>query len=107
MLDVQSLYVNYGNVEALKDISLSVQPGEILAVVGPNGAGKSTLIKAISGALPFRGQVLVDGKDFSRLGYKQRACLLAVVPQARPASRRVFGFANRTVGAHALYELAG
>lgn len=83
MLDVQSLCVNYGNVEALKDISLSVNAGEILVIVGPNGAGKSTLIKAASGMLPFHGRVLVNGRDFSHLNNKERACLLAVVPQAR------------------------
>jgi len=83
-LAIESLTFNYGINPALKDISLSVQPGEILAVVGPNGAGKTTLVRAASGLLqPNSGRVLVAGTDISQLTESQRARYLAVVPQAR------------------------
>jgi len=84
MLEIQSLTVGYPNHEVLRDISITIDPGEILAVVGPNGVGKSTLIRAVSGINLVRsGRVLVDGQDVTRLSAQQRARFMAVVPQAR------------------------
>ena len=98
MLEINLLSVTYrqtdpSGVLALDQVSLSVQPGEILVVIGPNGAGKSTLIRAVSGALPvLSGSVSVNGKDLAHLSSIQRARQLAVVPQARnmPAAFTVF-----------------
>ena len=98
MLEINSLSVTYGKPDqsrglALEQVSLSVQPGEILVVIGPNGAGKSTLIRAVSGALPvLSGSVAVNGMDLAHLSSNQRARRLAVVPQARnmPAAFTVF-----------------
>jgi len=84
MLEIDSLYVAYHGQEILMDISISIRPGEILAVVGPNGVGKSTLIRAISGVHPLRsGRVRVAGMDLSSLTTLQRSRYLAVVPQDR------------------------
>ncbi len=84
MLEIRSLFVNYGDTPVLKEISLSTRPGELLSVIGPNGAGKSTLIRAVSGVLPIQsGTIHVDGRDLLRMTSKERARLLAVVPQAR------------------------
>ncbi len=64
MLEVSQLYSGYGNVPVLRDINLSVKPGEILLVVGENGAGKSTLLRTIGGFIkPDRGSIKLDGKD--------------------------------------------
>jgi len=94
MLEIQSLCVAYGQKLVLEDISLSVNQGEILAVIGPNGVGKSTLIRAISGILsPCSGRVVLDGHDVRRLSAMQRARYLAVVPQARELP-----------GAYSIYE---
>jgi iron complex transport system ATP-binding protein len=83
-LEVRNLTVNYGQVTALSDISLSVKPGEILAVIGPNGSGKSTLIRAISGILPVHtGKVTYGNQDLTTLSNAARARMLGVVPQAR------------------------
>ncbi len=93
MLEVQSLTVGYPNHEVLRDVSISIDSGEILAVVGPNGVGKSTLIRAVSGINLIRsGRVLVDGQDVTRLSAQQRARFMAVVPQARelPAAFTVY-----------------
>jgi iron complex transport system ATP-binding protein len=82
MLQIQSLSVHYGSRQILYHLDLTVQPGEILAVVGPNGAGKSTLIRTASGVLrPSAGRVIVDGQDLAGLSEMQRARRLAVVPQ--------------------------
>lgn len=88
MLEIKNLSVHYGPPTAvhpaLKDISLQVAPGEILALIGPNGAGKTTLIKTISGVLrPSAGVLLWQGQDLAHLSERQRASRLAVVPQAR------------------------
>ena len=51
MLAVEQLQVQYGRIPAVRDLSLTVQRGEIVCVVGPNGAGKSTTLRAIAGGL--------------------------------------------------------
>jgi iron complex transport system ATP-binding protein len=84
MLEIKTLTVTYGTHLALIDITLSVQPGEILAIVGPNGAGKTTLMRVVSGTLKQKhGQVIVDGMDVTTLSPSERARYMAVVPQAR------------------------
>ncbi|PIF73706.1 branched-chain amino acid transport system ATP-binding protein [Variovorax sp. 54] len=64
MLETTQLRSGYGNVPVLRDIDLSVKPGEILLVVGENGAGKSTLLRTIGGFIkPEQGRIRLDGKD--------------------------------------------
>ena len=68
ILRVTDLVVSYGHIEAVKGINLTLNSGEITALVGANGAGKSTTLLAISGLLKsVRGQVLLDGTDLTRL----------------------------------------
>ena len=84
MLEIQSLSVAYLDKEVLNNVTLSIDSGEILAVVGPNGVGKSTLIRAISGVQPSRqGSIRANGVDTNHLTPVQRAQLMAIVPQAR------------------------
>jgi iron complex transport system ATP-binding protein len=84
MLEIQSVSVSYGDRLVLKDVSLEVRPGEIVALIGPNGAGKSTLIRAISGVIPRRGgSIHLNGREISTLTADSRARLLGVVPQAQ------------------------
>jgi ABC-type cobalamin/Fe3+-siderophores transport system ATPase subunit len=84
MLSIESLTVGYGSQPVLKEISLTVQPGEIIALIGPNGAGKTTLFRAVSGVLhPSSGHVYAFSQEISQLPTDRRARLLAVVPQAR------------------------
>jgi len=84
MLTIESLTVGYGSRSVLQEVSLTVQPGEIVALIGPNGAGKTTLFRAISGVLrPSSGHVYAFSQEISHLPSDRRARLLAVVPQAR------------------------
>ena len=63
LLEVRNLSKNFGPVEALKDLSMAVRAGEVVALAGDNGAGKTTLIKAISGVYqPSSGEILLKGK---------------------------------------------
>lgn len=83
-LNLQSIQVAYNGKAILKDVSLEVRPGEILALVGPNGAGKTTLIRTASGVLePAQGRVQVNERDIRQLTPAERARWMAVVPQAR------------------------
>ena len=78
VLEVRALEKKYGAVPAVRGVSLSIRPGEILGVLGPNGAGKSTIVKMVTGLLdPTRGAVLFQGEPIAddlahykrRMGY--------------------------------------
>ncbi len=74
MLRIEGLSVAFGGLQAVQDVSLSVDADERVAIIGPNGAGKSTLFNLISGALhPDAGRVIFDGRDITRLPAHQRA----------------------------------
>jgi Fe-S cluster assembly ATP-binding protein len=76
LLEIRDLYANAGTKEILKGISLTVNPGEIHAIMGPNGSGKSTLAQVLAGHPAFevtRGQVLYEGQDLLELQPEERA----------------------------------
>jgi branched-chain amino acid transport system ATP-binding protein len=85
MLRINDLTVNYGVVEALKQVSLEVDAGEVVAMIGGNGAGKSTLMKAISGIEPVvSGKIQFDGRDITSVPGFQRVSLgIAQAPEGR------------------------
>jgi branched-chain amino acid transport system ATP-binding protein len=85
LLEVQAVSAGYGAVQAIKDVSLSVQPGEAVAVVGANGAGKSTTLKAISGLVRLKsGQVLFEGRGLGgQPAYRIAELGIAHVPEGR------------------------
>jgi len=66
VLKVEKIDVYYGDLQALRGVSIDVEPGEVVSVIGSNGAGKSSLLKTISGILrPRRGTISLDGSDIS------------------------------------------
>jgi branched-chain amino acid transport system ATP-binding protein len=74
MFLAKDLYAGYGRMTVLRDISLTVAPGQILLVLGPNGAGKSTLMRALSGMLPLQqGKLELQGRNATGLGVEQLA----------------------------------
>ena len=85
MLEVEDISVAYGQLPAVRDVSLTVPSGGILAVIGANGAGKSTLLKAIAGQEPVRsGRIIFDGHDVTKLPAYRRARLgISLVPEGR------------------------
>ena len=73
-LKVDHIYMAFGGVQALMDISLEVKKGEIFSVIGPNGAGKTVLLNCINGLYhPQKGQIYFEGKEISKLKPHQRA----------------------------------
>jgi branched-chain amino acid transport system ATP-binding protein len=93
MLTITDLHVNYGHIQALSGVSVTVAKGEIVALIGANGAGKTTLLTAISGLLrPKAGSIQFEGQEITKLTANEIVQRnLAHVPQGRQI------FANQTV----------
>ena len=73
LLQADNLRVSYGTFEVIKGVSLSVKPGESLAIIGPNGAGKTTLFKALTGEVGCRaGTISFDGNDVTTMSAHKR-----------------------------------
>src|ERR1700689_4413509 len=76
MLEVRNVTKRFGNLVAVKDVSMSVKRGELRAIIGPNGAGKTTFFNMISGYFPpTRGSILFDGKDVTQVPAHRRVGL--------------------------------
>jgi len=86
LLNVSDLSVRLGGTEVVRDVSLSVERGELVGLIGPNGAGKSTLLKALLGLSPCNGEIRLAGQDVQRLSARERAKLIAYLPQERETS---------------------
>jgi iron complex transport system ATP-binding protein len=80
-ITVTDLAVSLDRVPVLRGVSCAVASGGWLALIGPNGAGKSTLIRAAAGLLPYQGTVQIGGADAATLSGRERARLVAYVPQ--------------------------
>jgi branched-chain amino acid transport system ATP-binding protein len=92
MLSVKRLSVHYGPIQALREASITVARGELVALLGPNGAGKTSLISGIAGLVRAAGQVEFEGKEIHRLPTEDRVRRgLSVTPEGRHV------FANLTV----------
>jgi branched-chain amino acid transport system ATP-binding protein len=102
ILRVQNLSVSYGPVAALRDVSLEVEPGQIVAVLGANGAGKTTLLRTISGLLrPRAGSLHLHGHDLARLSAHAIARRgVAHVPEGRGILGRMSVEENLRLGAY-------
>jgi len=88
MLEVEHVHTYYGNIHALKDLSLTVDKGEIVTLIGANGAGKSTTLKTLSGLLkPRRGSIRLEGEELTC--YRSDQIVKKGVIQV-PEGRRIF-----------------
>jgi branched-chain amino acid transport system ATP-binding protein len=85
LLSTEKLELAYGQVSVCRDISLSIEAGEIVALIGANGAGKSTTLRAIAGVLsPRRGSIFFCGRDITASASHERTNLgIALVPEGR------------------------
>src|SRR5579862_6227745 len=88
MLQISGIDVYYGAIHALEDVSISVQEGEIVAIIGSNGAGKSTLLRTISGLLkPRSGSITFQGREIAGEGPHQ---IVQMGISHSPEGRRIF-----------------
>lgn len=106
LLTLTGIKVSYGSVEVLHGIDLSVEEGEIVALLGANGAGKSTTLLSISGLVrPGAGQIIFDGQDILRLPSHE---VVRLGISQCPEGRRVFGpmtvLENLRLGAFAVHD---
>lgn len=83
MIETRNLRAGYGGREILHGLTLTAEPGEVLALVGPNGCGKSTLLKALVGIVPSEGEIRVDGKPLAQLPGNLLARHLSYLPQGK------------------------
>ncbi|MFL7869129.1 MAG: ABC transporter ATP-binding protein [Anaerolineales bacterium] len=102
LLEIENIHTYYGNIHALKGISVTVEKGEIVTLIGANGAGKTTTLRTISGLLhPREGRVILDGEDITQapahsLVYKG----IAMVPEGRGIFAKMSVLENLEMGAY-------
>ncbi len=104
MLEVCDIHTYYGNIHALKGISLTVERGEIVTLIGANGAGKTTTLKTISGLQkPREGSIELEGEDISKLKAHQIVYKgVVMVPEGRGIFARLTVAENLDLGAYSL-----
>ena len=102
LLEVRSLSVRYGKVEAVHNVSLRADEGSIVTVIGPNGAGKTTLLGAVMGLLPAQGEVSYRGESLFGLSVEDRVARgLVLVPEKRELFASMSVADNLALGAFA------
>jgi len=104
MLKLDNVHTFYGNIHALKGITLSIEKGEIVTLIGGNGAGKTTTLRTISGLLkPREGSVTLEGEDLFK--YKAHEIVykgVSMVPEGRGVFARLSVMENLEMGAYSL-----
>ena len=78
--ETRNLSIGYHGVPVIRDISLKIRKGEIVALIGPNGAGKSTFLKTVARELaPISGQVLLEDRPIPSYSYRELSKIMAVM----------------------------
>jgi branched-chain amino acid transport system ATP-binding protein len=102
LLELAEIHTYYGNIEALKGVTLAVEEGECVTLIGSNGAGKSTTLRSISGLTPAReGQILYEGRDITRTQPQDIVQLgISQSPEGRKCFPRMTVRENLDMGAY-------
>jgi branched-chain amino acid transport system ATP-binding protein len=102
MLELSEIHTYYGNIEALKGVTLAVEEGECVTLIGSNGAGKSTTLRSISGLTPARqGHVVFEGKEITRTAPQDIVQLgISQSPEGRKCFPRMTVRENLDMGAY-------
>ncbi len=102
LLTVTDLDVAYGNIRAIRDMSLEVGQCEVVALIGANGSGKSTLVKTIAGSMrPLKGKISFDGQDMVPLPpYERLRRGIGLVPEGRGILATLTVYENLAIGAY-------
>ena len=101
LIELKNVSVRYGEIEALRGVSLSVEAGEVVTLLGGNGAGKSTTLRAISGLTkPASGEIIFEGKSLTGLGPEEIVRMgIAHVPEGRRVFPGLTAHENIMLGA--------
>lgn len=107
VLEINQVVIDYGIVKAIKNVSMKVEKGSIVAILGANGAGKTTLIKSVSGAVKVQsGEILYQGKNIANQDtYKIAKCGILQSPEGRMILRGLTVEENLLVGAYGLKSM--
>jgi branched-chain amino acid transport system ATP-binding protein len=102
LLDVEDIHTFYGNIEALKGVSLTVEEGEVVTLIGSNGAGKSTTLRSISGVTPPRtGSVRFEGREIAKVPPQEVVAMgISQSPEGRHCFPRMTVRENLDMGAY-------
>jgi branched-chain amino acid transport system ATP-binding protein len=102
MLKVENIYVNYGAIKALQNVSFQINKGEIVALIGANGAGKTTILNTISNIVPsVDGRVIYQGKDITKVQPHDIVKLgISQVPEGRRVFAKMSVLENLEMGAY-------
>ncbi len=101
LLQLKNISVHYSVVKALHDVSLSVQEGEIIALMGPNGAGKSTILKTIFGITKSdTGQIFFNGNEIKLQTHELSELGISFVPQGKRVFENLSVYENLELGGH-------
>jgi branched-chain amino acid transport system ATP-binding protein len=100
LLEVKDVAARYGAFQALHGVSLSVDDGEMVAVLGANGAGKTTTLRAVSGTVSRRGEVTFDGRALPRSAERTARLGIAHVPEGRGTFAEMTVLENLRLGAY-------
>jgi len=99
LLQLKDINVHYGGVKALAGASVSIDEGEVVALMGPNGAGKSTVLKAIFGLVPIEsGEVFWQGQTFKPVSHEVVDRGISFVPQGRRVFKYLTVYENIEIG---------
>ena len=106
LLEVDNIAISYNKIEALKGVSISLEAGEIVAIIGANGAGKTTMINTISGVLrPHQGNISFKGETISGLpAYQVTRRRIVQVPEGRKMFNKLSVVENLEMGAFSISD---
>jgi len=109
LLEVENIHSYYGNIQALRGISLSVEEGEVVTLIGSNGAGKTTTLRSIHGVLrPREGKIIFDGEEIQGLpAHDMIGRGIAQSPEGRKIFRRMSVLENLEMGAYHRNDRSG
>ncbi len=106
VIESRGITAGYGKAVIIRDVDIKVEEGKITAIVGPNGSGKSTFLKTVFGLTRvFKGCIMYDGKDVTRLAPEERARMgLGYVPQVNNVFPNLTVLENLEMGAYAMKD---
>ena len=106
MLSLSEVHCGYGNIEIIKGISLTVEKGQIVAIIGANGAGKTTTLKTIAGLLPVRsGSITFDGNDITKVKPHDVVKMgISQIPEGRQVFSELYVQDNLIMGGYTISD---
>ena len=104
LLDVDTIFISYGDIQAVCGVSFSLNKGELVSIIGANGAGKSSIMNAVMGIFPpLKGRIIFKGKDITSMPSHERARIgIRMVPERARVFPRLTVYENLLTGLYGL-----